>query len=215
MTCYCAYFKSILDFVLASFAVMFLWPVGLLLALLCYIFFQGKILFKQERSGLNAKPFVIYKFCTMLNTCDSKGNLLPDAVRLTKFGKFLRRTSLDELPEIFNVLKGEMSLIGPRPLPMKYLPRYTIEQFKRYSVKPGITGWAQINGRNSISWEEKFKYDVWYVDNLSFLLDVKILFLTVNKVITGCGVSALSHATMTEFLGIDSNERNVQRELNE
>jgi len=159
------------------------------------------IFFKQLRPGLKGNPFVIYKFRTMLDLRDENGNLFPDEKRLTTIGKFLRKTSLDELPELWNVLKGDMSLVGPRPLRMEYLDRYTPEQARRHEVKPGITGWAQVNGRNAISWEEKFKLDVWYVDNWNILLDIKIICLTILKVLKGEGISAEGHATMPEFKG--------------
>jgi lipopolysaccharide/colanic/teichoic acid biosynthesis glycosyltransferase len=160
------------------------------------------VLFHQVRPGLKGKPFNMIKFRTMTNECDSDGNLLPDSQRLTSLGRFLRATSLDELPELWNVLKGEMSLVGPRPLLMEYLPLYTEEQARRHEVRPGITGWAQVNGRNAINWEEKFKLDVWYVDNRSLLLDLKILLLTTKKVIKRDGISAQGEATMTKFEGV-------------
>lgn len=159
------------------------------------------ILFKQQRPGLHGKPFHIYKFRSMTNKRDDEGNLLPDEVRLTSFGKFLRRYSLDELPQLFNVLKGDVSFVGPRPLLMEYLPRYSPEHARRHLVKPGITGWAQVNGRNAISWEEKFTLDVWYVDNQSFLVDAKILWLTILKVFRSEGISQTGHVTMEEFKG--------------
>ena len=159
------------------------------------------VLFHQIRPGLKGKPFKMIKFRTMTNECDPEGNLLPDSQRLTSFGRFLRTTSLDELPELWNVIKGDMSLVGPRPLLMEYLPLYTEEQARRHEMRPGITGWAQVNGRNAISWEEKFKLDVWYVDNQSFLLDLKILMLTVLKVIKRDGISADGEVTMTKFTG--------------
>ncbi len=159
------------------------------------------IFFRQIRPGLSGKPFNMIKFRTMTNQSDSEGNLLPDSQRLTSFGLFLRVTSLDELPELWNVIKGDMSLVGPRPLLMEYLPLFTDEQARRHEVRPGITGWAQVNGRNSISWEEKFKLDIWYVDNRSFLLDLKILLLTIKKIIKRDGISAQGEATMTEFKG--------------
>lgn len=157
--------------------------------------------FTQTRPGLNGKPFNIYKFRTMTNAIDEEGFLLPEAERLTRFGKWLRATSLDELPELWNVLKGEMSLVGPRPLLMQYLDRYTPEQARRHEVKPGLTGWAQVNGRNAITWEEKFALDVWYVDNCSILLDLKIILMTIIKVIKRQGISADGEATMPEFMG--------------
>jgi len=159
------------------------------------------VFFKQLRPGMNGKPFVIYKFRTMLDLKDKDGNLLPDEKRITAIGRFLRSTTLDELPEFWNVLKGDMSLVGPRPLLMEYLPRYTPEQARRHNVKPGMTGWAQVNGRNAITWEEKFKLDVWYVDNWNIPLDLKIIFLTILKVFKREGVSAEGYATMPEFVG--------------
>ncbi len=166
-----------------------------------YFAFGRPIFFRQVRPGLNGKPFIMYKFRTMTNERDGDGNLLPDDRRLTSFGRFLRSTSLDELPELINVLKGEMSLVGPRPLLMEYLPLYSTEQFRRHEVKPGITGWAQVNGRNAISWEDKFKFDVWYVDNQSFWLDIKILWMTLVKVFKREGISQAGQATMEKFEG--------------
>lgn len=176
-------------------------PLVILLAFLTRIKLGRPILFAQIRPGLNGKPFTILKFRTMIDACDSHGNLLSDAERLTPVGRFLRSTSLDELPELFNVLKGDMSLVGPRPLLMEYLERYTPEQARRHEVRPGITGWAQINGRNAITWEEKFELDVWYVDNCSLWLDLRIIFLTIWKVIRREGISAANEATMPKFLG--------------
>jgi lipopolysaccharide/colanic/teichoic acid biosynthesis glycosyltransferase len=179
-------------------------PIIVIISILIYITMGKPIFFKQVRPGLRGKPFVIYKFRTMLDLRDENGNLLPDERRLTTIGRFLRSTTLDELPEFWNVLKGDMSLVGPRPLLMEYLDRYTPEQARRHEVKPGMTGWAQINGRNAISWEEKFKLDVWYVDNWNVLLDLKIIFLTVLKVLKREGISAEGHVTMPEFKGIKS-----------
>lgn len=159
------------------------------------------ILFKQQRPGLNGEPFQLYKFRTMTDKRDSAGQLLTDHERLTSFGRFLRKYSIDELPQLINVIKGDLSLVGPRPLLMEYLPLYTKEQTKRHLVKPGITGWAQVNGRNAISWDEKFKLDVWYVENHTFLLDVKILFLTFWKVATSEGVNQSTNVTMESFKG--------------
>lgn len=159
------------------------------------------IFFKQVRPGRSGVPFQMIKFRTMTNAKDSAGNLLPDHMRLTRFGRFLRASSLDELPELWNVLKGEMSLVGPRPLLMEYLPLYSTEQSRRHDVLPGITGWAQVNGRNAISWEEKFKLDVWYVDNWSLWVDIRILFLTVKKVFLRDGISAAGESTMPPFFG--------------
>ena len=176
-------------------------PVFLVISLLI-LFMQGKpIIFSQERPGLNAKVFLMYKFCTMNNKRDGSGNLLPDDSRLTILGRFLRATSLDELPELWNVLKGEMSLVGPRPLLIEYLALYSDSQKRRHDVRPGITGWAQVNGRNAISWEDKFNLDLWYVQNQSFWLDVRILLMTIKKVIVREGVSADNHATMPKFTG--------------
>ncbi|MFL0489398.1 sugar transferase [Bacillus sp. AFS054943] len=159
------------------------------------------ILFKQQRPGIHGQPFYLYKFRTMTDDRDSNGKPLPDYTRLTKVGKFLRKYSLDELPQLINVLKGQLSLVGPRPLLMEYLPLYSQEQAKRHNVRPGITGWAQINGRNSISWDEKFKLDVWYVENQSFLLDLKILYLTISKVLKSEGITNNKHVTMPIFKG--------------
>lgn len=162
------------------------------------------VLFRQTRPGLNGRPFQMVKFRTMKDAVDAEGNPLPDSERLTPFGQFLRSSSLDELPELWNVLKGDMSLVGPRPLLMEYLPLYSPEQYRRHEVRPGVTGWAQVNGRNSLSWDEKFKLDVWYVDNRSLWLDIKILFLTVKKVLVRDGISAEGEATMAKFTGNDS-----------
>lgn len=159
------------------------------------------VFFRQQRPGLHGKPFHMVKFRTMTDARDAEGKLLPDAERLTKLGQFMRSTSLDELPELWNVLKGDMSLVGPRPLLMEYLPLYSSEQARRHEVRPGITGWAQVNGRNALSWEEKFALDVWYVDHRSFWLDVKILFMTVKKVLVRDGISATGEATMSKFTG--------------
>jgi lipopolysaccharide/colanic/teichoic acid biosynthesis glycosyltransferase len=193
--------KQTLDMIFATLELVFLCPLLLLLALLIHVILGAPVLFRQYRPGLHGKPFTAYKFRTMTDARDAQGNLLSDKERLTSLGKFLRRTSLDELPALFNVLKGDMSLVGPRPLLMQYLDRYTPQQAKRHEVKPGITGWAQVNGRNAITWEEKFKYDVWYVDNLSLWLDIKIIFMTILKVIKGEGINQPGQATMEEFMG--------------
>lgn len=161
----------------------------------------GPVLFRQERPGMNGKSFEMVKFRTMKDSVDADGSPLPDSERLTSFGLFLRSSSLDELPELWNVFKGDMSLVGPRPLLMEYLPLYSSEQYRRHEVRPGITGWAQINGRNSLSWDEKFKLDVWYVDNRSFWLDIKILLCTIRKVIVRDGINAAGEATMPKFTG--------------
>ena len=193
--------KRVFDIFVASFLLLMLAPVMGVLALLIWFTMGAPVLFRQVRPGLHGKPFVMYKFRTMTNKQDEEGNLLPDEQRLTHLGRFLRSTSLDELPELWNVLKGDMSLVGPRPLLMEYLPLYTPEQFRRHEVKPGITGWAQVNGRNALTWEEKFKLDVWYVDNLSFFLDIKILFLTLWKVLRREGISHPGRETMPRFTG--------------
>jgi lipopolysaccharide/colanic/teichoic acid biosynthesis glycosyltransferase len=163
--------------------------------------FGGAVFFVQVRAGLNGRPFKMFKFRTMTNECDSNGELLPDAMRLVSFGRWLRATSIDELPELWNVLKGDMSLVGPRPLLLDYLPLYTSEQARRHKVRPGITGWAQVNGRNSITWEEKFEFDVWYVENRSIWLDLKILWMTVGRVVARDGINSADEATMPRFIG--------------
>jgi sugar transferase EpsL len=193
--------KRLVDFVASGFGLIALMPLLLLLAVFVRVKHGSPILFCQTRPGLHGAPFKMYKFCTMTNERDDDGNLLPDLQRLTIIGKFLRSTSLDELPELVNVLRGDMSLVGPRPLLMEYLPIYSTEQARRHEVRPGITGWAQVNGRNAISWEEKFKLDVWYVDNQSFLIDVKILWMTLVKVFKREGISQEGQATMEKFTG--------------
>ena len=197
--------KRFFDVTVALCALLFLLPIVIFVALLIRIKLGSPILFTQERPGLNGRVFKMMKFRTMLDGKDKEGNLLPDEQRMTKFGAFLRSTSLDELPGLLNVLKGDMSLVGPRPLLVQYLPLYNEEQARRHNVRPGITGWAQVNGRNAISWEEKFKLDVWYVDNKSFLLDLKILFLTVKKVFVREGISADGHVTITPFKGSNND----------
>jgi len=196
--------KRVLDFLFSLCLLLVVFPVMLIVALLIRIKLGAPVIFQQVRPGLHGKPFRMVKFRTMLDAVDEDGNVLPDTDRLTSFGKFLRSTSLDELPELWNVLRGDMSLVGPRPLLMEYLPLYTPEQFRRHEVRPGVTGWAQINGRNALSWPEKFKLDVWYVDNQSFWLDMKIIFLTVKKVIIRDGISAEGEATMAKFTGRES-----------
>ena len=180
---YRKYIKRLLDIVLSTLAIIVLSPLLIIIAVLVRIKLGKPILFNQDRPGLNEKIFTLHKFRTMTNKTDEKGNLLPDEQRLTKFGKFLRSTSLDELPELFNILKGDMSIVGPRPLLIEYLEYYTEEEHHRHDVRPGLTGLAQINGRNTLTWEEKFKYDVEYVGNITILNDIKIIFLTVIKVI--------------------------------
>ena len=193
--------KRIFDLVVTFFGLLTLLPLIALIALMVRSKLGSPIFFKQSRPGLNGRIFTILKFRTMTNECDKDDMLLPDEVRLTKFGKFLRSTSLDELPGLWNVLKGDMSLVGPRPLLVEYLPLYSEKQSRRHEVKPGITGWAQVNGRNAISWDEKFDLDVWYVDNQSIWLDIKILWMTVKKVIVRDGISQSNHVTMDKFKG--------------
>ncbi|HNT74565.1 MAG TPA: sugar transferase [Anaerolineae bacterium] len=193
--------KRFFDLTVTALALLFLTPVLAIVIVLVRLKLGAPILFRQQRPGLHAKPFTLYKFRTMTDARDAQGNLLPDAQRLTPFGRFLRSASLDELPSLFNVLKGNMSLVGPRPLLMQYLDRYTPEQARRHEVRPGITGWAQVNGRNALSWEEKFALDVWYVDNQSLWLDLKILALTVWHVLKREGISHPGEATMAEFMG--------------
>ena len=193
--------KRIVDVVLTAPALIVLSPIFVVVALLVRIRLGSPVLFKQIRPGLHGKPFSIFKFRTMTDAHDTEGNRLPDEHRLTPFGNFLRSTSLDELPEFINVLKGQMSLVGPRPLLMEYLPLYSPEQARRHEVRPGITGWAQMNGRNAVRWEDKFRLDVWYVDNQSFWLDIKILWKTFVKVVAREGISQQGQATMEAFKG--------------
>ena len=193
--------KRTFDFLVVLSTLVFLCPLLLFLAWLVKVRLGSPVLFCQTRPGKEGVPFMMYKFRSMTDERDGKGDLLPDKDRLTNFGKFLRASSLDELPGLLNVLKGDMSLIGPRPLLMEYLPLYSAEQGRRHEVRPGITGWAQVNGRNAISWEEKFKLDVWYVDNQSFWLDIKILWMTVLKVVCRSDISQDGHATMEKFRG--------------
>lgn len=198
--------KRLFDMLAAALVLMLIWPA------LALIFWQVRrklgrpVLFRQLRPGLHGQPFKMVKFRTMTDERSLDGALLPDARRLTSFGQFLRASSLDELPELWNVLKGEMSLVGPRPLLIEYLPLYTTEQARRHEVRPGITGWAQVNGRNAISWEERFALDVWYVDNRSLWLDLKILWMTVKKVLLRDGISAEGEATMSRFAGSPSKK---------
>lgn len=191
--------KRIFDLALALPALVALFPLLACIAALVRTKLSTPVLFRQVRPGLGGRPFTLYKFRTMTDERDAYGNLLPDETRLTRFGKFLRANSLDELPELFNVLIGDMSIVGPRPLLMQYLDRYTPEQARRHEAKPGLTGWAQINGRNDISWEDKFKMDVWYVDNQSFLLDLKIIAVTILKVLKREGITQKGQATAEEF----------------
>lgn len=199
--------KRLFDLLLTISGTLVILPFLLVLALLVRIMHGNPLFFVQKRPGLNEKPFKIYKFRTMTNARDGEGKLLPDHERLTPLGRFLRASSLDELPELFNVLKGDMSLVGPRPLLMQYLPLYTQEQNRRHEVKPGITGWAQVNGRNVISWEEKFRYDVWYVDNRSLWLDIKILAMTIVNVVLRQGINHNSTHTMPLFQGTGTSKK--------
>lgn len=201
--------KRFIDIVGSSIGILLFFPILLLIAIMVLYKHGSPIIFSQVRPGLNKKLFKMIKFRTMTSQCDDNGNLLPDDMRLTNFGKFLRSTSLDELPELINVLKGDMSLVGPRPLLVDYLPLYSERQSRRHEVRPGITGWAQINGRNALSWEEKFELDVWYVENRTLWLDIKILLLTVWKVISKDGISADGEATMPAFQGTKKSEQNT------
>ncbi len=203
---YYPFIKRCMDIVASLGGLIFLSPVLVVLAVLVRRKLGSPVLFRQQRPGLNGKIFTMYKFRTMTDARNEEGNLLPDEDRLPPFGKFLRSTSLDELPELINVLKGNMSLVGPRPLLVQYLPRYSDFQARRHEVRPGITGWAQVNGRNAISWEEKFSLDVWYVDNASFILDLKILWITVLKIMKREGISQEGQATMSEFSGTGGKE---------
>lgn len=193
--------KRFFDVVASSLGLLLLFPFIGIVAWQIHRKLGSPVLFRQIRPGLNGTPFEMIKFRTMRNATDAEGNPLPDSERMTPFGGFLRASSLDELPELWNVLKGDMSLVGPRPLLMEYLPLYSPEQYRRHEVRPGVTGWAQINGRNALSWEEKFKLDVWYVDNRSLWLDLKILFLTIKKVVVRDGISAEGEVTMPKFTG--------------
>lgn len=195
------YLKRVMDFILSLLAIIVLSPVLLVVAVLVRTKLGSPVLFTQERPGKDEKIFKLYKFRTMTDEKDENGNLLPDEVRLTKFGKMLRSTSLDELPELFNILKGDMSIVGPRPLLVRYLPRYSAEQRRRHEVRPGLSGLAQVNGRNAISWEDKFRYDVEYVDNVTFIGDCKIIFQTIWNVLKRDGISSETSATMEEFMG--------------
>ena len=198
---YKSFFKRLLDFTAAALGLLVLSPVFLIVTVGLFFANQGKPFFVQKRPGLQGKIFSILKFKTMTDQKDAQGNLLPDHDRLTALGSFVRKTSLDEIPQLFNVLIGDMSLIGPRPLLTQYLPLYNAFQQQRHNVRPGITGWAQVNGRNAISWEQKFEYDVWYTQNISILLDIKILFLTLKKVLVREGISQEGQVTIEAFKG--------------
>ena len=201
------FFKRLFDIIASASGLIILSPVFLILAYLIRKNLGAPVFFTQERPGQDGKPFKMIKFRSMRDAVDKDGNPLPDSERLTPFGKKLRAASLDELPELWNVLKGDMSLVGPRPLLMSYLPLYNDLQFRRHEMKPGVTGWAQVNGRNAISWDEKFAYDIWYIDHFSLWFDMKILFLTIKKVFIKEGISAEGEATMPYFTGNDSNEQ--------
>ena len=195
------YIKRILDIIYSLGFILCFWWVYILVAILVRIKLGSPVIFKQQRPGLNGKVFMMYKFRSMTDARDKDGKLLSDEERLPKFGKLLRATSLDEIPEFFNILKGDMSLVGPRPLLVQYLERYNKRQARRHEVRPGITGWAQVNGRNAISWEQKFEYDVEYVEKCSFLLDMKIIFMTIKKIFIREGISQEGNVTMEEFRG--------------
>ena len=197
--------KRLFDLVLTAIGLVILSPVFLIVALCVRIKLGRQVVFHQQRPGLHGKPFFVHKFRTMTEARDSQGSLLPDEARLTPFGRFLRATSLDELPELINILKGEMSLVGPRPLLMQYLERYTPEQARRHETLPGLTGWAQVNGRNALTWEDKFHLDVWYIDHWSIWLDIKILWLTLCKALKREGINQPGQATAEEFMGSPSN----------
>ncbi|KIC11032.1 sugar transferase [Neisseria sp. HMSC071C03] len=201
------FFKRLFDIIASASGLIFLSPVFLILIYLIRKNLGEPVFFTQERPGKDGKPFKMIKFRSMRDAVDKDGNPLPDSERLTPFGKKLRATSLDELPELWNVLKGEMSLVGPRPLLMSYLPLYNEFQNRRHEMRPGVTGWAQVNGRNALSWDEKFAHDIWYIDHYSFWLDMKILFLTVKKVFIKEGISAEGEATMPYFTGNDTDEK--------
>lgn len=203
--------KRLFDIICSVCGLLILSPVILIVAWMIRRKLGSPVLFKQERPGLHGKSFLMIKFRTMRDAVDSNGRPLPDSERMTPFGRFLRSSSLDELPELWNVLKGDMSLVGPRPLLMQYLPLYSDEQRRRHEVKPGVTGWAQINGRNSLSWDEKFKLDVWYVDNHTLWLDIKILFLTIKKVLIKEGISQENNATMEAFTGSIEQKRTTDK----
>ena len=195
------FIKPLIDFIISFFALLLFLPFGILIVIFLAIANRGDVFFFQESPGKDQKIFKVIKFKTMNNLRDNDGKLLPDTQRITKIGKFVRSTSLDEIPQLVNVLKGDMSLIGPRPLLVKYLPLYSQTQARRHDVRPGITGWAQVNGRNAISWNQKFEYDVWYIENLSFTLDLKIFMLTLKKVVVREGISSATSVTTESFTG--------------
>lgn len=202
--------KRSFDIIISASGIFVLIIPMLIIGLIVRITMGSPVIFTQKRPGLHGKPFYIYKIRTMTNETDEQGNLLPNEQRITTVGQLIRKLSLDELPQLFNVLKGDISLVGPRPLLMEYLPLYNTEQARRHDVRPGITGWAQVNGRNAISWEERFKLDVWYVDNQSFLLDIKILFLTVLKVFKSEGINPEDRAFIEKFKGSSTNDKEAK-----
>lgn len=201
--------KRLFDLIASLSLLAFIWPILILLAVLVRVNLGSPILFSQARPGKNHKIFNIYKFRSMTDAKNKDGQLQPDNIRLTRFGTFLRNSSLDELPGLFSVIKGDMSLVGPRPLLVEYLPLYNNQQARRHEVRPGITGWAQVNGRNALSWEQKFEFDVWYVDNQSLWLDIKILFMTVFKVLKRSDISHAGEATMSKFSGSNASEKPI------
>lgn len=203
------YIKRFFDIVSSLLAIIILSPVLVITSILVRTKLGSPVLFKQERPGKDEKIFTLMKFRTMTDERDENGELLPDEIRLTKFGKFLRSTSIDELPELFNILKGDMSVIGPRPLLVRYLPRYNEHQHRRHEVRPGLSGWAQVNGRNTVTWEDKFNMDVEYVDNYNLVMDIKILFMTVVNVLKHDGISSETSATMEEFMGLEAEKQEV------
>lgn len=203
------YIKRFFDIVSSFLALVILLPLMLILTIVGTFVMKGNPFFTQQRPGKDEKIFRLIKFRTMTNAKDKDGNLLPDADRLTKYGEFLRTSSLDELPELFNIIKGDMSVIGPRPLLVKYLPRYNEHQHRRHEVRPGLSGWAQVNGRNTVSWEDKFNMDVEYVDNYSLIMDIKILIMTVKNVLKREGISSDTSATMEEFMGLEADNQEV------
>jgi sugar transferase EpsL len=202
--------KRLFDLTATIVGLVLISPILLIISLLVWIKLGRPILYRQQRPGVRERPFSNYKFRTMTDMSDDSGKLLPDSDRLTGFGRFLRSSSLDELPELFNVVKGEMSLVGPRPLLMQYLDRYSVEQNRRHNVLPGITGWAQVNGRNALNWQDKFRMDVWYVDHWSFWLDIRILLMTIGKVFRREGITQAGHATAEEFLGNKESDHSQQ-----
>ncbi len=203
------YIKRFFDIVSSLIAIIILSPVLVITSILVRTKLGSPVLFKQERPGKDEKIFTLMKFRTMTDERDENGELLPDEFRLTKFGQFLRSTSIDELPELFNILKGDMSVIGPRPLLVRYLPRYNEHQHRRHEVRPGLSGWAQVNGRNTVSWEDKFNMDVEYVENYSMFMDIKILFMTIVNVLKHDGISSETSATMEEFMGLEAEKQEV------